>query len=736
MRKEQEKILKKADKMHMGEPEIAVLRREDLTITELKRIYDYFRSQLKSGMDNAVIASEAERCLVLLEPIRKEKGMKYVYKRLADSLLPYGLKDTLIGSTKKRDLIKTFFFLLNLSEKYNIRDESWRFFSTYKKMLYEGFSTWQINTMLRKMFRCDSEKEMHYLSGYLFLVVPEFKDDFFHNDRRSLFFYVLKTLALDKITAYKGLFHSLYDWKNHCFVIQQEDYGKLFVNGTNSEGNARIEINEPFIDRLLMDRYPVIAMVSNFARNELVLDKENSDSVAWKKFGLEDNSLEEKCRRGYEALQTFFTVETKAYYLGIKISSNLFIKVSFYQYDSIRGGVQDGNGWCVDSCFSRRHYLISPDGRIFKELSQKKYYPLGMKEFYDLYQRDDVCGEFVRLLWNYYTSRNVFYNDIMKDVSECGTIIPLSVNEIMEYHNRAELIKKKYKTAAGIRIKWNKLNINLSYLITKAYRCVDPGKSRQILLQQRDVSLLLGNNYSMKAAYKPYKFLATVLYENIMKKERERVNVAIAAAKERYKKEIEDTVQTAVLPDEREQWMKEKIDEEISQYDIKSIVDDYVNMCRQAKIKVRLDIYKIEQMKNVHDYTTRSRINYRKITKKVELPENSRFLHLREILPEEFEWITTRKRLILETELQHHCVWSYADNITQDECAIYSFTDTAAEHCMDGKPRRYTVEFRQKRNGRYYVEQVQGKYDAVNAGGMKEYIQMLLTEYQDRAACG
>ena len=92
--------------------------------------------------------------------------------------------------------------------------------------------------------------------------------------------------------------------------------------------------------------------------------------------------------------------------------------------------------------------------------------------------------------------------------------------------------------------------------------------------------------------------------------------------------------------------------------------------------------------------------------------------------------------MILETELQHHCVWSYADNITQDECAIYSFTDTAAEHCKDGKPRRYTVEFRQKRNGRYYVEQVQGKYDAVNAGGMKEYIQMLLTEYQDQAACG
>lgn len=85
--------------------------------------------------------------------------------------------------------------------------------------------------------------------------------------------------------------------------------------------------------------------------------------------------------------------------------------------------------------------------------------------------------------------------------------------------------------------------------------------------------------------------------------------------------------------------------------------------------------------------------------------------------------------MILETEMQHHCVWSYASDITQDKCAIYSFTDTRAEYTVDGIPRRYTIEFKCRKNGVYFVEQVQGKYDRVNARNMNQYIQSLLEQY-------
>lgn len=735
MRKGQERILKKAYEVHMGELEIKFLRREDLTIDELNAVYSYFRSQLKYDTDSIAITSEAERCLALLKPVRKNGITGYTCRSLSASLLPDWREDTLIGSAKKRSLIKAFFFLSDLSEKYGVQNKFWGLSISYEKMFYEGFSAWHIAAMIRGLFRCESPHDASYLGSYVFQEIPEFKDDFINNRKASLFYLLLKMRKSDGIIAYKGLFRDLYDWENHCFLIPQEDYEKLFVEEVDYKGDIQTKLNEPFIDQLLAGKYPVLVKIREFARKELEPYNESENIVTWKKWWLEDDDLEKKCRKGYEILQMVFTVKAKACYFGIKVCGNNFVEVYFYQYGSILAGTQNEQGWCTGSCLNKRSYLISPDGRIFKKLSQGKCYPLGMKEFYNLYQREDVCGDFMKLLWNYYYSRNVFYKDIMQDVSECGTIMPLSVNEIMEYHNRAELIKKKYKTAAGIRIKWNKLNINLSYLIIKAYRCVDPGKSRQILLQQRDVSLLFGIDFNTKTAYKPYKFLSAILYEIIMKREKERIDYAIAAAEERYRKEISETVHTDILPDEYEQWIKEKVAEETGQYDMRSITNDYVNMCRQAKIKVRLDIYKIEQMKNVHDYATRHQINYRKVTKKIELPENSRFHHLREVLPEEFEWITTRKRLILETELQHHCVWSYAEDITRDKCAIYSFTDTAAEHCMDGKPKRYTIEFRQKRNGEYYVEQVQGKYDSVNANGMKEYIQSLLSDYQSGLLC-
>lgn len=165
--------------------------------------------------------------------------------------------------------------------------------------------------------------------------------------------------------------------------------------------------------------------------------------------------------------------------------------------------------------------------------------------------------------------------------------------------------------------------------------------------------------------------------------------------------------------------------------DLNRTIKDYVSMCRQSKIKIRLDIYSIKQLEKLHGKIVCTHNNYRKNTQEVKVPINSKFLPLRDILPSEFEWIKTRKRLILETEMQHHCVWSYAPDITQDKCAIYSFTDTRAEYAVDGIPKRYTIEFKCRENGIYYVEQVQGKYDKVNAHNMNQYIQSLLEQYMN-----
>ena len=52
----------------------------------------------------------------------------------------------------------------------------------------------------------------------------------------------------------------------------------------------------------------------------------------------------------------------------------------------------------------------------------------------------------------------------------------------------------------------------------------------------------------------------------------------------------------------------------------------------------------------------------------IKIPKDSRFKKLK--LPKEFEEIKTKKRIIEESRIQHHCVWSYADKINHDECDL------------------------------------------------------------------
>lgn len=78
----------------------------------------------------------------------------------------------------------------------------------------------------------------------------------------------------------------------------------------------------------------------------------------------------------------------------------------------------------------------------------------------------------------------------------------------------------------------------------------------------------------------------------------------------------------------------------------------------------------------------------------------------------------------METKIQHHCVWSYADYISQDISAIYSYVDYAAK--FGDTPKRYTIEFRADAEGKFYVAQAQGRYDAVNSSKIASYIEEIL----------
>lgn len=132
---------------------------------------------------------------------------------------------------------------------------------------------------------------------------------------------------------------------------------------------------------------------------------------------------------------------------------------------------------------------------------------------------------------------------------------------------------------------------------------------------------------------------------------------------------------------------------------VRTTADDYIKMAHEMHQKVKLGFRSWKKLKDAHDKISKK---YKNRLHRVHVPKNSKFNHLRELLPESYEWIRTGSRLRMEGIEMGHCVNSYWQYINQDTCAIYSFT--AGE-------KRYTAEFRVGSNGKYTVRQIQSKYD-------------------------
>ena len=89
------------------------------------------------------------------------------------------------------------------------------------------------------------------------------------------------------------------------------------------------------------------------------------------------------------------------------------------------------------------------------------------------------------------------------------------------------------------------------------------------------------------------------------------------------------------------------------------------------------------------------------------------------------------KRLINESIMMHHCVWSYYDRIQNDICAIYSYMDETGEFDVSKQntPKRYTIEFVfNPRINTYEIRQIQTAYDRYGGELLREHILSILKE--------
>lgn len=141
MRKEQEKILEKAKKHNMSQEQIAMLSREDITISILNIIYWYFRS--KEDISASLLVSEADRCLSMVSEIPRNVSATDKKKLTEMILPPYRESDELFGSPKKARIIKMYRHYVQSGEK------AIGFLYDYRSMLYNGFPAWHIGIVLR-----------------------------------------------------------------------------------------------------------------------------------------------------------------------------------------------------------------------------------------------------------------------------------------------------------------------------------------------------------------------------------------------------------------------------------------------------------------------------------------------------------------------------------------------------------------------------------------------------------
>ncbi len=114
----------------------------------------------------------------------------------------------------------------------------------------------------------------------------------------------------------------------------------------------------------------------------------------------------------------------------------------------------------------------------------------------------------------------------------------------------------------------------------------------------------------------------------------------------------------------------------------------------------------------IHDGLARKDRESRCDPNRVIAVPDGKFSRLREILPDEFEWITTAERIAKEGETQRNCVRSYIPKTLNDECAIYHW-----EH----KGRKYTIEFvRNDHTDSPWKYGIRQMYRECNRGAVRE----------------
>lgn len=451
------------------------------------------------------------------------------------------------------------------------------------------------------------------------------------------------------------------------FFPKEEDSWKVFRNGNykDSQYTALLSFWRNHIPHL----------------SDLLLPNDNSLFYEQKEVALEDQM--KLFMEAWKALnhvtgkEHFIKIkDCPMYYRSIDINKSA---VNIYLASSSYTNINKGEFHFDVPEVSMKLVIFHSGGYYYKGFKDRLF-PLSLKKLSSIWNDYGNLGKQVVtfILGHAMEKLNA---PVMKDIlrtleKDNFMLLPIRLIDCRDSYNYNHLLQKRW--VAADKINWSRTDVNLAYLVIKSLPYLGREIDKKRLLQTKDASLLDVVDSSFWKRRWNNECISTFL------------GCFIAGG-------ISDVPEDGGLNK------------------VRTTADDYIKMAHEMHQKVKLGFRSWKKLKDAHDKISKK---YKNRLHRVHVPKNSKFNHLRELLPESYEWIRTGSRLRMEGIEMGHCVNSYWQYINQDTCAIYSFT--AGE-------KRYTAEFRVGSNGKYTVRQIQSKYDRGCPASVRKQVGKLIS---------
>jgi len=352
--------------------------------------------------------------------------------------------------------------------------------------------------------------------------------------------------------------------------------------------------------------------------------------------------------------------------------------------------------------------------KLFIRHKKHKYFTINEKNYVLIYNRmspryiSNKNAAFLRpimpYLYNYNTAKNKFskYDNYLNSINR----------RLVSIHQKSKIYNDEnfLKCIADLKNVKNTVMLNTNNIDELLYKITNGKPVPKILIDKFPKSELI-YLYSL-VNYEEVDKIIKFLYENLEIYNQQESDEKIKSIQFDYETDYKLHIHQIILdyltvrfeirkPDYSK---KQFINSDSSNYQW-SIIADYLSMCSTQNLKLNLKIKSYNRLVQEHD-----RISFSISAANIpEIKPHRKYPQINSEGNFEIEKIIDKKRLLVESEIQKHCVKTYSHSINSGRCCIYSFLDKRDK-------KRYTLEIQKKYNESkelvFFLNQIRGKFNA------------------------